>query len=279
MEALAVLMGDLAGTINRRGEFLQRNAKAARLELVDPLLRELGWDAKDPDQVRANQNHTIYALLNDGDTIAAVRIYRLGSLPEDALSRGFPVRARYRVATDGKLWRVLDTADPSRNPEALEFDVSGDAAAECPKAAVLWRRGMSIAKKRRPGKVRAPRPLDGWLVPLTDLTVEQHPTQIVFPDGTTADLGARKSLMVEVARWLLEAGHLSADDCPITLSSKRHLLAQDAVHPTMRGFVSGQRVGGLHLETNFNSRRILSNTDILIEAAGQNAGDFSAVCP
>jgi hypothetical protein len=283
MESLAVLVERLAAHMQKYGGRLRKNERLARHALVNPVLRELGWDPEDPRLVEAGykfrSGSVDYALLQDERPIAAVRTVHLGGPLRESLDDLSDCRVPYHIATDGRLWLVHRTTDPAPGSDQVSFDLTGDPTLECPKMEVLWRRSMFRTPKEAGSLSSEKSDPSGGLVPLPDLTPGRVPTELVFPDGTSSQVGSGKSLMTEVARWLLDGGHLSDDDCPIVLSEKRYLLAREPVHPTKKKFLSGKRVGSLHLETNFNSRRILKNIVVLISQAGLDAGDFSVRCP
>lgn len=283
MESLAVLVESMAAHIQKYRGRMRKNERLVRHALVNPVLRELGWNPEDPKLVEAGyrfrDGSVDYALLQGKKPIAAVRTVRLGGPLKESLDDLAAYKVRYHIATDGRLWLVRRTANSAPESDLVEFDLTGDPASECPKMEVIWRRSMSKTSKkaghRRPGR---PGPAGG-LVPLPDLVPGQVPTELVLPDGAPRRVKSGKSMMVEVAQWLLDGGRLSGDDCPIILSEKRYLLAREPVHPTGKDFISGKRVGDLHLETNFNSRRILDNIGVLISRAGLDAGDFSVRLP
>ena len=283
MESLAVLVESLAERIRKYKGRMRKNERLVGHALVNPVLRELGWDPEDPKLVEAGyrfrDGSVDYALLQDKKPIAAVRTIRLGGPLRQSLDDLAVYKVRYHIATDGRLWLVRRTIDQAPESDPVEFDLTGNPTLECPKMEVMWRRSMSKPSKkagsRQPGRSGPA----SDLVPLPDLVPGQVPTELVFPDGASRRVGSGKSMMVEVARWLLDGGHLSDADCPIVLSEKRHLLAREPVHPTGKRFISGKRVGDLHLETNFNSRRILESIGVLISRAGLDAGDFSARRP
>lgn len=283
MESLAVLVEGLAGRIRKHRGRMRKNERLVRHALVNPVLRELGWDPEDPKLVEAGyrfrDGSVDYALLRGKKPIAAVRTVRLGGPLMESLDDLAVCKVRYHIATDGRLWLVRRTADQVQESGLVEFDLAGDPASECPKMEVIWRRSMSKASKKAGPRQSGKSGPAGGLVPLPDLVPGQVPTELVFPDGASRRVGSGKSMMVEVAQWLLDGGHLSDADCPIVLSEKRYLLAREPVHPTKKSFISGRRVGDLHLETNFNSRRILNNIGVLISRAGLDAGDFSARRP
>ena len=115
-------------------------------------------------------------------------------------------------------------------------------------------------------------------MPLASLLPEQIASELICPDKAVRSIKNHKSLLVEVARWLVENNHLTAKACPITLSKKRHLLAKSPVHPTEKKFISPKPVGDMYLETNFNSKRILNNIGILLSETDLDVNKFSVKC-
>ena len=283
MESLAVLVESMAAHIRKYRGRMRKNERLVRHALVNPVLRELGWNPEDPKLVEAGyrfrDGSVDYALLQGKKPIAAVRTVRLGGPLRESLDDLAAYKVRYHIATDGRLWLVRRTADQAPESDLVEFDLTGDPVSECPKMEVIWRRSMSKTSKKAGHRRLGRSGPAGGLVPLPDLVPGQVPTELVFPDGASRRVKSGKSMMIEVAQWLLDGGRLSGDDCPIILSEKRYLLAREPVHPTKKSFISGKHVGDLHLETNFNSRRILDNIGVLISRAGLDAGDFSVRLP
>ena len=72
----------LSQRINANSATWSSNETATRLQLIDPLLREIGWDTANPDHVqpeyRVGSRNADYVLKPDGRPIAVVEAKNLG---------------------------------------------------------------------------------------------------------------------------------------------------------------------------------------------------------
>ena len=292
MESVAVMLDGLAAKLGKYNTQFRKSDQLVRQVLVCPVLREMGWDVEDPELVGTGYDFggrsADYALLRNKKPIAAVRTRHLGGKLDGILDELTGYGVRYCIATDGKKWRVRDTAGPESGD--VEFSVVGNPVSVCPQLMVLWRRNMYLplkkAKSAKPKNAKLketkqdaakpPKPsAPGRYMPLSDLQPKQVASELVCPDKTARSIKTHKSLMVEVARWLAENKHLTPKACPIILSEKRYLLAKSPVHPTKKKFISPKPVGNMYLETNFNSQRILKNIGILLSQTDLDAANFS----
>ena len=160
MERLAVMLEGLASRINNHNARLKKNGRLVQHALVCPVLRELGWDAEDPELVEAGYDFggrsADYALLQDKRPIAAVRTRPLGGKLDGVLDELAGCGVRYCIATDGAKWRVRDTAGPESGDVA--FSVVGDPTSVCSKMMVLWRRNMHQTFSEDAKPTKSPKP-------------------------------------------------------------------------------------------------------------------------
>jgi len=130
--------------IERHGSKLSQNEMLTRYALVDPILRALGWDTEDPEQVvpefQTEVGRPDYILCHENLRIG-VEAKRLGADEktfEQAYLRALPLwqsrEIRYYAITDGDRWILWDISKPrTQNPEPivdirLSRDNLGDAA-------------------------------------------------------------------------------------------------------------------------------------------------------
>ena len=139
-------------------EYLSQDETRTRQVLIDPLLKELGWDVGDPGVVELE--HRIekpfggrgkykpdYALMQGGEPAAVVEAKALDSqqlndatlqVHNYANNDGIP----YGVATDGNEWRLIDVHKRVKLDERVTtlFQVSTDDASKCAlRSLALWR--------------------------------------------------------------------------------------------------------------------------------------------
>jgi hypothetical protein len=218
--------------IERHGSKLSQNEMLTRYALVDPILRALGWDTEDPEQVvpefQTEVGRPDY-ILHCADLRIGVEAKRLGADEktfEQAYLRALPLwqsrEIRYYAITDGDLWILWDISKPrTQNPEPivdirLSRDNLGDAARQL---LALWRPAMPEVKvgppsvatgeretdERRKIETRDKTKLGQSLQQLKEQVRpgQSPPTSVRFPDGTQENLRTWKDLLVAVAKWAL----------------------------------------------------------------------------
>ena len=185
---------DLIETLRKRIRDYEKDFKASealtRYALVDPLLRGMGWDIDDPDQVRPEDSledgRADYVLLGDDldapDMSALipdvqtrkrrkVLLVEAKRLSEDlwkaarqALRYASSDEVRYFAVTDGQRWHVYDREKRGgiENGRISCFDLTDEKAAnDCKRAKNLWRSTWHIEfvhgwRVDADGKVRSP---------------------------------------------------------------------------------------------------------------------------
>jgi hypothetical protein len=218
--------------IKRYENQLRQNEMLTRYALVDPILRALGWDTEDPEQVvpefQTEVGRPDYILCHENLRIG-VEAKKFGTADRDfeqAYKRALPLwqseGIRYYIITDGDRWILWDISKPrTQNPEPivdirLSRDNLGDAARQL---LALWRPAMPKVKvgaplvatgereseERRKPETRIETQLEQSLQRLKEQMRpgQSPPTSIRFPDGKQEDLRTWKDLLVAVAKWAL----------------------------------------------------------------------------
>jgi hypothetical protein len=204
--------------IKRYENQLRQNEMLTRYALVDPILRALGWDTEDPEQVepepRTETGRPDYALKHDGKPIVMVEAKPLRSDLEKARSEGFRYcwqnKVPFYAITDGNVWELHDLREMGGKEIfriQLSRDNPGDAARQL---LALWRPAMPEVKIAKPpvlSEEGGPPPTPSGLS-LQELRKQVRPgqsppTSIRFPDGKQEDLRTWKDLLVAVAKWAL----------------------------------------------------------------------------
>ena len=117
-------LDDLQGVIERLRDrikthrsYLSRHETRTRQVLIDPLLRELGWDVSDPETVqleyRVGQQWADYALMSGTEPVAVIEAKRLGrDLEDDEIMQVLNYANRdgidYMIVTDGDKWEMYE---------------------------------------------------------------------------------------------------------------------------------------------------------------------------
>ena len=112
---------------------------------------------------------------------------------------------------------------------------------------------------------------DGWM-PLTSLKraeSPQHPTHIEFPDSSTKPIKDWVDLWVSVAEYLIEAGKISAEHCPVHKEDdpEVYLLHTKPFHSTGKEFQRKKEIGKLWLNL-YNVRNVQKYHCWLLERFG-----------
>lgn len=302
LESLLQLMETLSVRIDTHGDVLRKSESLTRYALIDPVLRELGWDTEDPALVRPEHNIGVtfadYALLMpDGRPIMVIESKKLGAPLKDAVNQGinhcFNVGIQYFLVTNGQRWEVYDTlkAVPIDGKMVLQFDLKDSSAETCLKMLALWRysvvdRAVSVGHvpvlefvKEQPVMPPATIVLGGtagW-IPLSEFDADSGmPAELQFPDNSSVKLRRWKDITVETVRWMLNNHFLSETDCPIKISenSRRYLIATSPFHPTGRKFFLNTQIETLHIETNYSRANHINNTRRIIEQVNGNTTQF-----
>ena len=118
LESLLALVQTLRERIDTHGDALRQSEALTRYALIDPMLRELGWDTSDPALVtpeyRSGTGSADYALLHDNRPAIMVGAKKLDTPLRDAvlaqginycLMEGTP----HFSVTDGRRWEVYET--------------------------------------------------------------------------------------------------------------------------------------------------------------------------
>ena len=160
LESLLALVEKLRGRIETHGEALGQSEALTRYALIDPMLRELGWDTEDPEVVRpefsvdnggrGGKTRPDYGLIHAGEKVIVVEAKKLNGNLQKGVSQGVnacvSTGIRYFVATDGKRWEIYETHKPVplEQKRIASFDlVSGVPSEVCLNALALWRHNVA----------------------------------------------------------------------------------------------------------------------------------------
>jgi hypothetical protein len=250
-----------------------------RYALVDPILRALGWDTEDPEQVepepRTETGRPDYALKHDGKPIVMVEAKPLRSDLEKARGEGFRYcwqnKVPFYAITDGNVWELHDLREMGGKEIfriQLKSDNPGDAARQL---LALWRPAMPEVKVAKPpvlSEEGGPPPTPSGLS-LQELRKQVQygdspPTSIRFPDGKQKDLRTWSGLLVAVAKWALPK-------LKQKLKQKK-LRLDNLIESSDKSLRRPQNIGyGWWVETKFSSKDCVRKAISILEAAGVSA--------
>lgn len=116
LDRIIKVVKEIKERVKKYSEMLKRNEMLVRYILVDPLLRALGWNLEDPEEVLPEdvleEGKPDYTLRLDGKSIAFLEVKSLGNITEEVvrekLKYSFEKGVRYTIITDGDLWLIYD---------------------------------------------------------------------------------------------------------------------------------------------------------------------------
>lgn len=318
LENLLTLIEKLRERIDSHSDALRQSEALTRYALIDPLLRELGWDTEDPDMVvpeySSGSGRVDYALCKNGKSVIMLEAKKLDRSLNDAIGQGIQYclveGTEYFAVTDGRHWEIYETHKPVPidDKRIVQFDLKDPSADACLKTLALWRPSVisgQIAVGATPviglpdnqTRTTEPRPAeetifqptrpvsdeDGW-EPLSEFNPElktQPPSAITFPDGSRASPKRWYEILTEIARWLVENGNLSESQCPILQGarSKKSLVDIESVHSDGTSFFNFKSVGSLYINTHGNAMTIINRSKYLIQHVAQDPAQFKVRLP
>ena len=151
LESLLQLVETLRERVEMHRAMLSQSEALTRYALIDPLLRELGWDTSDPAMVipeyRSGSGSADYALLGNGSPSMMVEAKKLGTpLRDQVLAQGINYclmeGTNHFAVTDGASWEIYETHRPVPidQKRVVAFNLVNQSPAEvCLKALALWR--------------------------------------------------------------------------------------------------------------------------------------------
>lgn len=282
------------------------NEATTRYSLIDPVLRELGWDTEDPRVVvpeySSGAGRADYALFNEGGKPAVIiEAKKLGEPLGDAADQGinYCVRAgiEYFAVTDGNAWRVYETHKPVPTHDKLiqSFDIDSMRTVEvCVRMLVLWRRYIGSPDVASPGPpsqtasapsaprkssqgTESPRQGNSAYRPITSMVYNKGdpgPVSMRLPDKSTVNIGSWVDILVQTATWLIKEKHITRDKCPVRSGRLWMIVSTTPRHGNGRPFLRGLKMRGLHLERHTDPKGSLAKSIQLVEHAGLDPRDF-----
>ena len=169
---------DLRILIETHRDYLEGNEARTRQILIDPLLKELGWDVTDPGQVGLEMpvDKTFggpkgyfkpdYVLrLDEDNVVAVVEAKKLGGDFDEAQEQTYQyadeIGVRWALATDGDRWEMYDRSVQGGRAAIISqphaaFRIASDAPSTCAlKALAIWNPNLCA----KPGPIPAKQPV------------------------------------------------------------------------------------------------------------------------
>lgn len=262
---------------------LEKSEALTRYVLVDPVLRALGWDTEDPDQVRpefsTESGNPDYALLWEGKPFIMVEAKALGKDLSAAKEKGFQYcwknKVPYYVVTDGNVWELHDLREMG-GKQIMKVQLTQMAAGEVARELLaLWRPAMPAVQPapRAVLEPSPPSPPSPNKLSLSELERKMKagaipsgspsPKRLIFPDGQEQELKNWRDLLVRVVAW--KKDRLPAHVPIIWPGTGRVLVARD--HSQMR---DPKPVGEYWVETHASAQYIVKQTIRVLSVLGED---------
>ena len=309
LECLLKLVETLRGRMDAHGDALRQSEALTRYALIDPLLRELGWDTADPAQVVPeyrvpNNQMADYVLLANGAPVIVVESKKLDEPLRGgkALDQGILYCAHtssgYFLLTDGRRWELYEA---SKTVPRISFDLKSQSPAEaCLEALALWQPSVAsghvaVAQAPVAGMIQDPpsppepptpdpqptiRDPDEheWQL-LTEVTATKgmNPIEVLLPDGRTIQVKNWGATLEQAVRWLTDKGLLQSGHCPIVGSNPRafrYMVHTQPIHSNGDRFKYPTKVNGLWVEKHDNHHALITKTKTIIKHVGQDPAQF-----
>ena len=155
LESLYALVEKLRQRIQSHRSLLSGSEWLTRYTLIDPLLRELGWDTEDPELVipeySSGGGRADYALISNGHPAVIVEAKKLGeplslSVISQVLNYCLIEGTAHFAMTDGRRWEIYETHKPVpiSEKQVVSFDLLDTSPSDvCLKALALWRQNIA----------------------------------------------------------------------------------------------------------------------------------------
>ena len=155
LESLHALVETLRQRIQTNRTALSGSEWLTRYTLIDPLLRELGWDTEDSELVipeySSGGGRADYALLSNGRPAVIVEAKKLGeplslSVISQVLNYCLIEGTAHFAMTDGRRWEIYETHKPVpiSEKQVVSFDLLDTSPSDvCLKALALWRQNIA----------------------------------------------------------------------------------------------------------------------------------------
>ena len=313
LDDLLALMKTLQGRIEDHSGSLRKSEALTRYALIDPLLRELGWDTSDPAQVMPEYavagGRADYALLVDENPKIMVEAKTLGTPLDSAVTQGITYCTAEGTPcfalTDGEYWRLYETHRPVPAAEKLfvQFSLRDGPAEAAWSALSLWRTRVeaggiestssphataSEARDEAPESSprRSRRPTESSASPVQVATgtwqslasyvheAYAKPAEVRFPSGETERVKDWTDLNVKVVAWLVREGHLTQDSNPVQVGG-RFIVAANPHHPNGQEFKRQKKAATVFVETDYSGADILKNIHHVMRTAGRDPSEVS----
>ena len=199
---------------------LESGEGVTRSALIDPMLRELGWDTSDPTMVWPEYpldsgGKADYALLSDGKPVIFLEVKKLGDGLADAIDQGVDYcqeeNVNLLVVTDGNAWFLYESPKGgSQSPTPIAtFTVRSTEIEKLSEqvSLLLW---SELKTPRRENYDQETNSEWSTLEKWSKAKGERRPSVMKFPDSSLFPVNHREDLVLNTVKWLEKEGLLES---------------------------------------------------------------------
>ena len=267
---------------------LESGEGVTRSALVDPMLRELGWDTSDPTMVwpeyPLDGGQVDYALLRDGEPFIFLEVKKLGEglagASDQVVEYCLKASVRFLAVTNGNVWFLYKSPKTlAKSPSLLRtFSVHSTPPEELSEQASLLLRSEAERLRRaqrRPETKSGWRTLENW----SKAKGPRRPSVMKFPDGCLWSVPHREYIVLNTVKWLEEKGLLSKVRLPVLArgsarkGTRRFLVADQPVHESGEVMARHERVGKYYVDVDESRREPVKHARGLLTLAGEDPFD------
>ncbi len=252
-----------------------------RYALIDPILRALGWDTENPDDVipelSTPQGRPDYALRYNNEKIVMIEAKSLNTDLSRARDDGFRYcwqnRVPYFMITDGDIWELYDMREMG-GKQIFRVKISdGNLGDIARKLLSLWHPAIpyfeiapdSIIPMQTDYAGTKPSANIITLADLSkkDLRFKKLNVTLIFPDGVRIQQVNRwQHLLYEVARWALPK-----------LENQGKLPLEKLIQGIKGKMIKPKKLNTWFIETNFSSNDCVRNSIRILNEANVNPNE------
>jgi len=117
MNHLNEVLGIIVEKIKKFRSLYEQNEMAVREQIINPILRNLGWDPENPEEVQPNvvteEGIPDYSLIKDGKTILFIEVKKLSvdieqrEVIRQLAKYSFSEGTKYGILTNGAVWLLI----------------------------------------------------------------------------------------------------------------------------------------------------------------------------
>lgn len=261
-------------------EYIEGHETRTRLVLIDPLLRELGWDPEDPEVVQVEfklkAGKIDYALMKDGEPVAVIEAKRLGTnfgsgVPHQVIKYiKDPECSNIRLVafTNGDEWVICrESGDYEDERVKISADQPFETAYHFVDCLSASRFEPEPTRSDDRGVIRTVLQVQSPVTPLPEADWKQKPSLLRFEDGSKRVVNSWARVYLETCRYVVYDGLVQPDDYPVVLAKvhqvKRCAMNTSKVHPNGNDFTDPREVSeGVWLENDLGSNKAIKDYSV-----------------